>query len=51
MATGSTSIAWPAGLRNLFRAGGRGAPMLLDEAYGPETLPDGSLIVVKLTDQ
>jgi len=25
--------------------------MLLDEAYGPETLPDGSLIVVKLTDQ
>jgi sugar lactone lactonase YvrE len=25
--------------------------MLLDEAYGPEPLPDGSLIVVKLTDQ
>ena len=25
--------------------------MLLDEAFGPEPLPDGSLIVVKLTDQ
>jgi serine/threonine protein kinase/DNA-binding beta-propeller fold protein YncE len=24
--------------------------MLLEEAFGPETLPDGSLIVVKLTD-
>ena len=25
--------------------------MLLDDAFGPEPLPDGSLIVVKLTDQ
>ena len=25
--------------------------MVLEEAFGPETLPDGSLIVVKLTDQ
>ena len=25
--------------------------MVLDEAFGPEPLPDGSLIVVKLTDQ
>ena len=25
--------------------------MVLDEAFGPETLPDGSLIVVKVTDQ
>ena len=40
----------PLGIYSVAALGGE-PRMLLDEAFGPETLPDGSLIVVKLTDQ
>jgi DNA-binding winged helix-turn-helix (wHTH) protein len=39
----------PLGIYSVSQLGGD-PRMLLDEAYGPEPLPDGSLIVVKLTD-
>jgi eukaryotic-like serine/threonine-protein kinase len=40
----------PLGIYSVPSLGGR-PRMLLDKAFGPEPLPDGSLIVVKLTDQ
>jgi eukaryotic-like serine/threonine-protein kinase len=39
----------PLGIYSVSQLGGD-PRMLLDEAFGPEPLPDGSLIVVKLTD-
>jgi DNA-binding winged helix-turn-helix (wHTH) protein len=39
----------PLGIYSVSQLGGE-PRMLLDEAFGPEPLPDGSLIVVKLTD-
>ncbi|MGH9665750.1 MAG: winged helix-turn-helix domain-containing protein, partial [Bryobacteraceae bacterium] len=40
----------PLGIYSVSQLGGD-PRLLLDEAFGPEPLPDGSLIVVKLTDQ
>ena len=42
--------AYPLGIYSVPPLGGE-PRMLLEEAFGPEPLPDGSLIVVKLTDQ
>src|SRR5207247_9004727 len=40
----------PLGVYSIPPLGGEPRP-LVDDAFGPEPLPDGSLIVVKLTDQ
>ena len=41
---------YPLGIYSVPPLGGE-PRMVLDDAFGPEPLPDGSLIVVKMTDQ